>query len=117
MSLDHNAYVTNRADSTDFEPMMVDGEQVGEAHWLRREGSHGNSHEACLWRTDAPASYEYVFTGDESFLVLEGSVSIELPDSGEQVSLTAGDIATFSAGTQSVWTFTEPFKKFTVISD
>jgi hypothetical protein len=59
------------ADSTDYEPMMMEGVQVGEARWLRTEGSHGNQHEACLWRTDAPARYEYLFTGDESFQVLE----------------------------------------------
>jgi uncharacterized cupin superfamily protein len=110
------SYVTDRADSPEYEPMMVDGEQVGEAHWLRANGSHGNPHEACLWRTDAPASYDYLFTGDESFLVLDGSVSIELVDTGERVDLEAGDIASFDKGTRSVWTFTEAFKKFTVIS-
>jgi uncharacterized cupin superfamily protein len=116
MGLDESAYVRGRADAADFEPMMVEGAQVGEAHWLRAEGSHGNAHEACLWRTEAPASYEYLFEGDESFVVLEGSVSIDLTDSGERVDLEAGDIATFNKGTRSVWTFTEPFKKFTVIS-
>jgi uncharacterized protein len=116
MSLDERVYVTDRADSTDYEPMVVEGTQIGEAHWLRTEGSQGNAHEACLWRTEAPASYEYLFDGDESFVVLEGSVSIELVDTGERVDLKAGDIASFNDGTRSVWTFTEPFKKFTVIS-
>jgi uncharacterized cupin superfamily protein len=73
-------------------------------------------HEDCLWRTEAPASYEYLFRGDESFVVLEGSVSIELAETGERVDLKAGDIASFNNGTRSVWAFTEPFKKFTVIS-
>jgi uncharacterized cupin superfamily protein len=117
MSLNESVYLTDRADSTGYESMVVEGVGIGEAHWLRTEGSHGNAHEACLWRTDAPASYEYLFTGDESFLVLEGSVSIELTDTGERVELKAGDIASFDAGTKSVWTFTEPFKKFTVISE
>jgi uncharacterized cupin superfamily protein len=116
MSIRERPYVTDRADSTDYEPMMIEGVQVGEAHWLRTEGSHGNPHEACLWRTDAPARYEYLFDGDESFQVLEGSASIELLDTGERVELKAGDIASFDNGTRSVWTFTEPFKKFTVIS-
>jgi uncharacterized cupin superfamily protein len=116
MNAGEPTYVTDRADSTEYEPMLIDGVQVGEARWLRAEGSHGNAHEACLWRTDAPASYEYLFTGDESFHVLEGSVSIELTDTGERVLLRAGDVASFDRGTRSVWTFTEPFKKFTVIS-
>jgi uncharacterized protein len=90
MSLDERAYVTDHADSTDYEPMVVEGSQVGEAQYLRTEGSH---------------------------VVLEGSVSIQLAETGERVDLKAGDIASFNSGTRSVWTFTEPFKKFTVISD
>jgi uncharacterized cupin superfamily protein len=43
-------------------------------------------------------------------------VSIELVDTGERIDLHAGDIASFDKGTRSVWTFAEPFKKFTVIS-
>lgn len=110
-------HVVHQTDAIRYEPMRVAGEEVGEAHWLRTEGSHGNEHEACLWRTDAPARYEYLFTGDESFHVLEGSVSIELVDTGERIELKEGDIASFVKGTRSVWTFDEPFKKFTVISN
>jgi uncharacterized cupin superfamily protein len=96
MNAGEHPYVTDRADSTEYEPMLIDGVQVGEARWLRAEGSHGNAHEACH--------------------VLEGSVSIELTDTGERILLRAGDVASFDGGTRSVWTFTEPFKKFTVIS-
>jgi uncharacterized cupin superfamily protein len=109
-------YVVQRAEAIAYEPMMIDGEQVGEAHTLRDAGSHGNQHEACLWRTDAPARYEYLFTGDESFYVLEGSVNIEILGTGERLQLSRGDMASFAQGTQSIWTFTEPFTKFTVIS-
>jgi uncharacterized cupin superfamily protein len=116
MSLIEHHYVVDRADTTAYEPLIIDGVQIGEAHWLRTEGSHGNPHEACLWRTSAPARYAYLFTGDESFQVLEGSASIELIDTGERVEVKAGDVASFDKGTRSVWTFTEPFKKFTVIS-
>jgi uncharacterized cupin superfamily protein len=55
--------------------------------------------------------------GDESFYVVEGSVDIDLVATGERVELKAGDIASFPKGTRSVWTFSEPFKKFTVISN
>ena len=48
--------------------------------------------------------------------MLEGSATIELLDSGERVEVREGDIATFDKGTRSMWTFTKPFKKFTVIS-
>ncbi|MGN6168391.1 MAG: cupin domain-containing protein [Solirubrobacteraceae bacterium] len=110
-------YVVNRSQTIEYQPMFIDREQVGEAHMLRTEGSHGNAHEACLWRTDAPARYEYFFSGDESFYVLEGSVSIELAETGERIELKEGDVASFPKGTRSVWTFSEPFKKFTVISN
>ena len=110
-------YVVHRATAIEYQPLLIDDEQVGEAHQLRAEGSHGNEHEACLWRTDAPARYDYFFDGDESFYVLEGSVSIDLPETGERVDLKAGDAASFAKGTRSVWTFSEPFKKFTVISN
>jgi len=116
MSTRSRPYVTDRADATDFEPDVIDGEPLGEVHLLRSEGSHGNPHEACLWRTAAPARYEYLFEGDESFVVLEGSTTIELVETGELIELKAGDIASFDKGTRSVWSFTEPFKKFTVIS-
>ncbi len=109
-------YVVHRAEAIDFQPMVIDGTQVGEEHVLQGRGSHGNEHEASLWRTDAPAKYEYLFAGDESFYVLEGSVAIDLVATGERVELTAGDVASFPKGTRSIWTFSEPFKKFTVIS-
>jgi uncharacterized cupin superfamily protein len=110
-------YIVHRADAIEYQPMVIDGAHVGEEHVLRREGTHGNEHEACVWRTDAPAQYEYLFAGDESFYVLEGSVAIDLVVTGERIELNAGDIASFPKGTQSVWTFSEPFKKFTVISN
>jgi uncharacterized cupin superfamily protein len=117
MAVAPSEYVVHRAEAVEFQPMVIDGEQIGEAHELRTAGSHGNEHEACLWRTDAPARYDYLFCGDESFCVLEGSVSIELAETGERIDLKAGDIASFPKGTRSVWTFSEPFKKFTVISN
>jgi uncharacterized protein len=43
-------------------------------------------------------------------------VAIDLA-TGEHIELKAGDIASFPKGTQSVWTFSEPFKKFTVSSN
>jgi uncharacterized cupin superfamily protein len=109
-------FVVHRAGTIEFGAMLIDGEMVGEEHVIRRAGSHGNVHEASVWRTDAPARYEYEFEGDESFYVLEGSVVIELLASGERLELAAGDMASFAKGTRSVWTFSEPFKKFTVVS-
>jgi uncharacterized cupin superfamily protein len=40
-----------------------------------------------------------------------------LLDSGERIDLRAGNVGYFRAGTRSIWTITEPFKKFTVIAN
>jgi hypothetical protein len=68
--------VVHPADAIEYQPTdasaYIDGVQVGEEHVLRSEGSHGNEHEAYLWRTGAPFRCEFLFPGDESFCVLVG---------------------------------------------
>ena len=71
----------------------------------------------CVPRRSDPATYDYLFEGDEAFHVLEGAATVELPDTGESIELRTGDVAYFSAGTRSIWKITEPFKKFTVIAN
>ena len=99
-----------------WEPCITsDGRTIGDAEWLRRRTEGGWSHTAMLWRCD-PMSFDYQFPGDESFLIISGSVSITLTDSGETVELTAGDVASFPKGTQSVWDVLEPLVKYAVVS-
>src|SRR6185312_9456855 len=100
----------------DYEPDMIDGIQVGEFRELVLHGKSVNGLDVGLWRS-APATYDYLFESDEAFHVIEGATTIELPDTGERIELRAGDVAYFSAGTRSVWTITEPFKKFVVIAN
>lgn len=90
-----------------------DGRTIGTAQWLRRRPD-GWSHTVLLWRCE-PTSFEYVFPGDESFIVLSGCVRIDLED-GESTELRAGDVASFPEKTRSVWTISEPIVKFTVHS-
>jgi uncharacterized protein len=106
-------YALDHRDATEYEPEIVEGVQVGEFRQVSTAAE--NSLEAGLWRT-GPSTEDYFFAVDEVFLVLEGSVEIDLPDTGETVSLKAGDIGYFDAGTRSVWRFTEPFKKFVVLA-
>ena len=106
-------YALDHRDATEYEPEIVDGVQVGEFREVSTAAE--NSLEAGLWRT-GPSTEDYFFAVDEVFLVLEGSVEIDLPDTGETVSMKAGDIGYFDAGTRSVWRFTEPFKKFVVLA-
>lgn len=109
-------YVVDRVDAEQFEPDIIDGTQVGEFHQIEPKGESQDKLDASLWRSD-PGTYDYLFVGDEAFHVLEGAATVKLPDTGEIVDLRVGDVAYFSAGTRSIWTITEPFKKFTVISN
>jgi uncharacterized cupin superfamily protein len=104
----------SQADTDSFEPFMHEGKQAGEVHWLRDKPAAGNLLYAGVWRT-GPLTLDYIFPGDETFQVLEGEVSIELED-GNVVKLKKGDIASFVAGTSSVWQVADSFKKFFVIS-
>jgi uncharacterized cupin superfamily protein len=108
-------YVVDRVDAEGYEPDIVDGAQVGEFRGLELTGGSANELDVGLWRSD-PATYDYLFASDEAFHVVAGAATIELPDTGERIELRVGDIAYFSAGTRSVWTITEPFKKFVVMS-
>jgi len=100
--------------ATSYEPFMVEGEHVGEVHWLRvGSGGEGQLY-AGLW-TCEPRDIPYTFPGDETFQVLEGEVHIELED-GESVDLKPGDIVSFTKGQKAHWTITKPFKKFFVVS-
>ena len=105
--------VTNIS-AQDYEPFMVEGEQVGEVHWLRTESGGEGQLFAGLW-TCQPREIAYTFPGDETFHVLEGEVHIVV-EGGETVDLKAGDCASFAKGQVSTWTIGQPFKKFFVVS-
>jgi uncharacterized cupin superfamily protein len=109
-------YVVDRVNAESYEPDIINGAQVGEFHQIEPTGGRADKLDASLWRSD-PATYDYLFEGDEAFHVVEGAATVELPDTGESVELRTGDVAYFSAGTRSVWKITEPFKKFTVIAN
>jgi uncharacterized protein len=106
--------VLDRVDAEGYEPDIIDGTQVGEFHGLAPKGPSDNALEVGVWRSD-PATYDYLFENDEAFHVVAGAATIELPDTGERIDVREGDVAYFSAGTRSVWTITEPFKKFVVM--
>jgi uncharacterized cupin superfamily protein len=108
-------YVVDRVDADGYEPDIIDGTPVGESHGVAPSGGGANALDVSLWRSD-PATYDYVFEHDEAFHVVTGAATIELLDSGERIEVRAGDVAYFTAGTQSVWTITEPFVKFVVLA-
>jgi uncharacterized protein len=107
-------YVVDRVDAEGYEPDIVDGTQVGEFRGLEPNGTSASGLDVSVWRSE-PATYDYLFERDEAFHVVSGAATIELLDTGERLELRAGDVAYFTAGTRSVWTITEPFKKFVVM--
>jgi uncharacterized protein len=109
-------YVVDRVDAKGYEPDIIDGTRVGEFHQIEPAGGSAGRLDVCLWRSE-PATYPYLFESDEAFHVVEGAATVELPATGEEIDLRAGDVASFRAGTRSIWTITEPFTKFTVIAN
>ena len=109
-------YVVDRVDADVYEPDVIAWNAGGKFHQIQPAGGAADKLDACLWRSD-PATYDYLFEGDEAFLVVEGAATVELRDTDDRIELRAGDVAYFKAGTRSIWTITQPFKKFTVIAN
>ncbi|MDQ4092445.1 MAG: cupin domain-containing protein [Actinomycetota bacterium] len=106
-------YVLSATSTDDYKPFIVGGEAIGEVHRIRTEGSEGATLAVGLWRSE-PQSFPYPFNSDETIHALEGELVVDL-DSGQMVTLRAGDIASFAKDTKSMWIVTQPFKKLFVI--
>ncbi len=114
MTVKTDEYVTSTVDAIDWEPFMVGDLAIGEVHWVRTEGAEGAALAVGLWRSE-PQSFPYPFNADETIHALDGELLIEL-ESGGSVTLTPGDVASFTKGTMSTWTVVSPFKKLFIIS-
>ena len=91
---------------TPSEPYDVGrGTLLGRVFWIRNEPNL----QVALWSVNqddlrtTPAPY--VFTGDETILVLEGEVEVDVEPS-TKIHLRTGDIASFKKGTTSHWNIT-----------
>ncbi|HLI60736.1 MAG TPA: cupin domain-containing protein [Solirubrobacteraceae bacterium] len=96
-----------------WEPFYVDGERMGDMHWLRPPSEHARGPVATVWRVqpgDAPAEIDYRFDGDELWHVLEGAIDVTYED-GRRYTLSAGDIGAFPRGGHATLRLTTPFKK------
>lgn len=107
-------YAKSETTTEDYEPFMVGGEAIGEVHWIRTEGAEGATLAVGLWRSE-PQAFPYPFNADETIHALRGELVVDL-ESGEKVTLRPGDIASFTKGTKSMWSVTQPFEKLFVIS-
>ena len=94
---------------------MVEGRPIGEAHWLRREVQGERSLGVGFWRSLDDCSYDYVFEGDETLHVLEGTQRLEL-ETGQVVVTGPGDSASFPKGMRCKAHLASPFLEFFVIS-
>ena len=81
---------------------------------LRTRGALTPVHQAMVL-TIQPSTFRYRFERDESWIVLEGRVTITLDD-GEVVQMQTGDMVSILGGRDSTWEVHEPFKKFVVIT-
>lgn len=102
----------------EYEEPGLPTQRFGEASIIRMEGSGGRVLAVGLWRVAEPSTSP-VYTsqlGDETFLVLEGRVTIELIESGEATEHREGDVVSWSKGTATRWTIHEPFKKLFVVA-
>ncbi|MEO1228478.1 MAG: cupin domain-containing protein [Myxococcota bacterium] len=91
----------------------------GEFIPLRMEGTGGYTLAVGLWRVSEPStSPPYTSElGDETFLVLEGEVEIEIEGEPKRRRYGAGDYVSWSMGTPTTWHIVQaPFKKFFVVA-
>ena len=93
---------------------MVEDTQIGEVHWPRDTSGGQGVLFTGLWKAE-PESFDYVFTTDDTFLLLQGSVTVDT-DNGESVRVEEGDVVSFVAGTKATWHVHQPSKKFFVVS-
>jgi uncharacterized cupin superfamily protein len=104
----------NPSDYEDFPLEVIEGDPQGKVHWLRTS-TGGDGQLLTGMFTAQPSKVKYTFIGDESLHLMEGRVTVEMED-GEQFTVSAGEVAAFPKGANSVWTIHEPMKKFFVIS-
>lgn len=91
---------------------------TGEIAWIRDHGSGDGTLLVGVWRIAGPAVTPVYSSepGDETFLVLEGEVTIEVVGTGERQTFRTGDVGSWSKGTHTRWHFPGDFKKLVVVA-
>ena len=100
-------YPVNRED-------YISGDPKCKLNIIRTKGALTPVHQAMVL-TIEPSTFRYRFERDESWIVLEGKVTITLED-GEVIDMEKGDMVSILGGRNSTWEVFEPFKKFVVIT-
>ncbi len=115
-------FFSGNIEMNDWMPFQYekDGKMVdfGEMVLTRTAGSAGNTYYVGAWRCDKLGkTYFSSDAGDETFLVLEGELEIEVLATGEKFAYKPGDICSWTKGTPTMWDIKKPMKKVLVIAD
>ena len=93
---------------------IISGDPKCKLNIIRTKGAVTPVHQAMIL-TIEPSTFRYRFENDESWIVLQGRVTITLED-GEVINMQTGDVISILGGRNSTWQVFEPFKKFVVIT-
>jgi uncharacterized cupin superfamily protein len=100
----------SNVDTNAFEPDEAAGDGI--LHHIFREDDEMQA--GLFWAPDGPGQPAFFeFERNEAFLVLEGSVEIEIED-GPTFELRSGDMASIRKGVRCAWRERAGFKKFWV---
>jgi uncharacterized cupin superfamily protein len=100
------SHFSSKVEADNYEKFFTaDGEVAGEVAWLRNTERDGRTYKAGMWRAD-PSSCPYYFAADETFVMIEGILDIELED-GTKLRYGPGDTGSFLLGTNSTWMVVE----------
>jgi uncharacterized cupin superfamily protein len=107
-------YRSSSVTAESWEPLIEEGRETGQVHWLRREGEGGPM--AGLWRISAEegAEFPYRANGIDNFHVIEGEAEMETA-AGDRIPLVAGGIYSFPDGFTATWRTKSNFVKFFVV--
>ncbi len=92
---------------------VLSGDPATQVHWVHRTDAPGQP-AVGIWIVE-PSTFKLSFPGHETVHVLEGALDVVLAD-GATVELRPGDVATFPAGQESIWTVSERLKKVFVVT-
>ncbi len=103
-------------DESAYGPFVgAEGDVAGVVSWLRTEGNDGCVLKAGMWQCEK-SSFPYLFGLDETFVMIEGILRVELED-GRSWDLGPNETASFKKGTRSTWTVIEPVLHFFIQTD
>ncbi|SNS23709.1 Monoamine oxidase [Geodermatophilus saharensis] len=100
-----------------WEPFVVQGQKLGEVHWLVQSQRPQGVLAAGIWRIGPVEGAElpYAVAGSETIHVLEGEAELETSD-GAKIRLTPGNVVSLPDGFTATWRTLSPFKKFFVVA-